>query len=522
MKKTTKLMLMMSMVMALLVVLVACGGENGGNETPPPVTPPPGDTAGNDTTPSNDAPFEFSIMGTVWGDFPEDGGMIFTAIEAATNTNVDLRMFPQDGFPERITTTLASGNLPDVIVAGADLAMLVHEGAIIPLDDLLAAYGPNILAALGDDIVFSRFAADGQIYALPNIVDYRPNFAMQVRTDWLDQLGLDIPNTWDEWVHAWEQMLTLDNNIVPFAGDIYGLLPSFGLYTSNRQMWLTDANGGLTIAPEMPEFRSFLEAMSDLHARGILDPEFAQRGTIVGNFESVENVLNAGIAGSVVTWATNTRTITNTLMEIDENARLLGVAPVPGPNGHRGTPARARVSGSTAITIAGADRAREIIQFFDFLYTEEGRRLMSFGIEGETFEFVNGAPVITPDFLNFSVARQAGINFTAMAHHMDGDAFAQLMFGGTADQLSYMDRIAFDANFASQDYWFSNVPNIGGTTAAAIEHGAFIFPQLETLIARTIIGEITVDEFFVQYDALRPLGLQAILDDAVAAWAIVQ
>ena len=519
MKKNTKLMLMLSIVGALLFVLVACGG----NEEPaPPVvdTPTPGDTV-EDPTP-NAAPFEFSIMGTVWGDFPEDGGKIFAALEEATNTRVDLQMFPSDGFPERITTTLASGNLPDVIVAGADLAMLVNEGAIIPLDDLLEAYGQNILAALGDDIVFSRFAADGKIYALPNIVDYRPFFAMQVRTDWLDELGLDVPDTWDEWIHAWEQMLTLGNNIVPYAGDIYAFLPSFGLYTSNRQMWLTDADGNLTIAPEMPQFRAYLEAMNDLHNRGILDQEFAIRGTIVGNFDSVENALNAGIAGSVVTWATNTRTVTQNLTEINEDARLLGVLPVPGPDGHRGTPARARVSGSTAITIAGADRGREIIQFFDFLFTEEGRRLMSFGIEGETFEFVNGEPMLLPDFLNFTPARQAGINFTAMAHHMDGDAFAQLMFGGTVDQLTYMERIAYDANFASQDHWFSNVPNIGGTTAAAIEHGAFIFPQIEALIARTVIGELSIDEFFEQYDALRPLGLQAILDQATDAWARVR
>jgi len=108
-----------------------------------------------------------------------------------------------------------------------------------------------------------------------------------------------------------------------------------------------------------------------------------------------------------------------------------------------------------------------------------------------------------------------------MAHHMDGEAFAQLMFGGTVDQLNDMERIAFDANFASADYWFSNVPNVGGTTAANIEHGAFIFPELEGLIARTIIGELTVDEFFEQYDALRPLGLQAILDDAAEAWQLV-
>jgi len=520
MKKCTKLMLMMSMAVILLIALVACGNDpdvadNGGGGDTPATTPTPGDDNGDD------APFEFSIMGAVWGDFPEDGGKIFAALEEATNTNVDLRMFPQDGFPERLTTTLASGDLPDVIVAGPDLAMLVNEGAIIPLDDLLEAYGQNILAALGDDIVFSRFAADGKIYALPNIVDYRPNFAMQVRTDWLDQLDLDVPDTWDEWVHAWEQMLTLDANIVPYAGDIYAFLPSFGLFTSSRQMWLTDAAGNLTIAPEMPEFRSYLEAMRDLHERGILDQEFAIRGTIVGNFESVENALNAGIAGSVVTWATNTRTVTQNLMEIDEDARLLGVLPVPGPDGHRGTPARARVSGSTAITIAGADRAREIIQFFDFLYSEEGRILMSFGIEGETFEFVDGEPFLLPDFLNFTPARQAGINFTAMAHHMDGEAFAQLMFGGTVDQLNDMERIAFDANFASADYWFSNVPNVGGTTAANIEHGAFIFPELEGLIARTIIGELTVDEFFEQYDALRPLGLQAILDDAAEAWQLV-
>ena len=41
------------------------------------------------------------------------------------------------------------------------------------------------------------------------------------------------------------------------------------------------------------------------------------------------------------------------------------------------------------------DNIEEIIAMFDFLYTEEGMLLKNFGIEGLTYEMINGEPIYT-------------------------------------------------------------------------------------------------------------------------------
>jgi len=51
------------------------------------------------------------------------------------------------------------------------------------------------------------------------------------------------------------------------------------------------------------------------------------------------------------------------------------------------------------------ERAIEIVQFMDFWFSEPGAMLTNFGIEGESFEFVNGEP----QFFPHALAHEGGI-----------------------------------------------------------------------------------------------------------------
>ena len=42
----------------------------------------------------------------------------------------------------------------------------------------------------------------------------------------------------------------------------------------------------------------------------------------------------------------------------------------------------------------------ETIKYFDFWFTEEGRRLANFGVEGQQYEMVDGKPIFTQEFLD--------------------------------------------------------------------------------------------------------------------------
>lgn len=516
-KLSKKLMCAMVAAMMLTGGMAGCGSK----EKSPEAT-------GEATSNEKSGGVEFSYMGNIWDPHPQDGNPVFDEMMKRTNTHIDFQWYPNANYEEKVGVTLASNKIPDVIYGG-NVPSLVEQGAIIPLDDLLEKHGQNILKAIGqEDLKFVRQANDGKIYHIPTILDFPPAYAMQIRKDWLTNVGIEkTPETWDEWKTAWKAFKEQDangdgdaTNEIPYAGDIYSLMPAFGLNVADKFGFVEDKDGNYTLAYELPEFRLFLEEMRNLYQEGILDKEFSTRGTFVNNTE-LEKVFQANLAGSGMTWAANTRTTTEVLREIDKNAALIGVKPVKGPEGHQGIPQRKRVSGSAAITIAGEEKAEDIIKFFDYIFSPEGEKLMSYGIEGVHHEMVDGKPQLkAPYNESFKTAREAGLNFTPLPHVFSGDAYMQLTLGGKkVEELSEPMKMFYDALTAGQDNFFVPTPVL--STEAYAEKQAMIFPKIESLMAECVIGKISVDDFYTEYAKLKPIGLQDILDQGNVAWKAI-
>ena len=97
-------------------------------------------------------PVELSIMYSV-GSTVTGEDLVLNKILELTNVKADLIQTTGDGHLEKLNSTLASGELPDIVYLQDDSQMntWISEGALLPLDDLIAEYGPNIQAAVGDD-----------------------------------------------------------------------------------------------------------------------------------------------------------------------------------------------------------------------------------------------------------------------------------------------------------------------------------------------------------------------------------
>ena len=63
---------------------------------------------------------------------------------------------------------------------------------------------------------------------------------------------------------------------------------------------------------------------------------------------------------------------------------------------HRRTPVKPE---GWAITMANKHPV-ETIKYFDFFFSEEGRRMANFGIEGKHYDMIDGKPIFKPEVLN--------------------------------------------------------------------------------------------------------------------------
>lgn len=518
-----------------LGALAACSG-GGTTSTSTPGSSNTIEVEGSSSEAAAD-PVEFTIMSSIWGDHEKslnDAGSndLLDELMKRTNTKVNYKWFPADQYANRVSTTLAGDEIPEVI--NGAMALLVDEGAALPLDDLLAEHGPNILASYADHSTESaklRSVVDGKTYAIPFALIYPPAYSWSIRTDWLANVGIEEkPETWDEWLAVWEAFKTQDpnqdgnaDNDIPYSGDIYSLMPAFGMNVSNRNGIMIDEDGNYTIAEESPYFREYLEAMRDMFEKGYLDAEFAQRGVYVDNV-SLTDAINAGLVGSTYTWAEITRTATSGLGEVIEGAKLEGIVPPTGPNGASGLPSRGMITPTSIITVTAEKKGIEadIIKYFNYIFSDEGTVLSSYGIEGVHHDLVDGKPVLKSELsATFADARTAGLNFTPLAHHFDAAGYESIMLAGNSYEESTDEtKLFYDALNMNEGYFFNQTPTMN--TEAYMEYGTDIFTQLGSALAECVAGVISIDEFFSRYENLKTSGLNEILEEGNAAWQSMQ
>ena len=131
--------------------------------------------------------------------------------EQKTGVHVNWTQIASGEASTQKTLSLASGNYPDIYSTGFSTAELLQygttDGILIPLEDLIAEYAPNIQNVLDTrpDIVSAVTAPDGHIYCL-----YRTDPAtytlvrnkLYVNHDWLykymEETGNEQPATCDE------------------------------------------------------------------------------------------------------------------------------------------------------------------------------------------------------------------------------------------------------------------------------------------------------------------------------------
>jgi len=106
---------------------------------------------------------------------------------------------PGQEYTERVNAIMASGDMPHLMWMNSlnQYIDYAKQGAFWPLDDFLG--DPETLPTLTGypNYAYDMMRVDGKIFAIPSVRISRP-FNIHVRTDWLDQFGLDIPTTIDE------------------------------------------------------------------------------------------------------------------------------------------------------------------------------------------------------------------------------------------------------------------------------------------------------------------------------------
>lgn len=216
----------------------------------------------------------------------------------------------------KLSTAIMSGDYPDIIKSKvADYKNYAESGVIADITDVYEKYASDELKAymnFDGGKALDSLKIDGKLYGLPIISNpYSGANMMFIRQDWLDNLGLSMPETMED-LQAVAHAFTYDDPDGNGKNDTYGLaldgikvintsvgnmdpfFNAFGVYLGKNGMsYVTDDSGNITWGgANVDGMKSALQLLQDMYKDGSLAKDF-----ITMDDQSVFEEAGSGRAG---------------------------------------------------------------------------------------------------------------------------------------------------------------------------------------------------------------------------------
>ncbi len=210
-------------------------------------------------------------------------------IKEATGYDVTYFSLPAEKAAEKLLAEVAGGADYDVINVNVNLwRTLMAQGALMPLNDLLDAYGKDILDGNTEEVWKTLSDADGSIYGVPYMYPHSQEVAsfMAARLDLMKKAGIAaVPTTIDEFYNALKTLKAYyGDQYIPFTGPYKPasegnenwvipktIASAYGIYND----WMVDKDGKVYYMTEAPKFADMIKFLTKLNTEGLLDADWA-------------------------------------------------------------------------------------------------------------------------------------------------------------------------------------------------------------------------------------------------------
>ena len=367
-----------------------------------------------------EAPTEITIFYTGTCDVDRNESALLKVFEEKTNTKLTV-IETADDADQKLATLLATGDDIDVFRHKEFIVgnKMVNEGFVRPVDDLLE-YMPNFMSRWDKETLDLFRASDGKLYMLPNMRDVGYG-AIFFRNDWMENLGIEYPKTLDDYYNMLYAFRYNDPDgngqndtwgcVTEGAGSFQLFSAPFGLPLN---CWLVE-DGELYWSDAHPRMKEALEFGAKIFADGIAPVEY-----LTMTSTEAEQLVCNGLAGAWQTVSSANARRMIALREVDTDATS-AVLEVPTAEGvEKGYVSMSNIvevtdlgakSASSAAYITSSvsdEKVIKIAQFIDWFYTDEGATTLTYGVEGLSYNMVDGKPELTEEYQNLDALRSLG------------------------------------------------------------------------------------------------------------------
>ena len=324
-------------------------------------------------------------------------------IEDKTGLDLDWQVVPLADRQTKLNLFMTGGTYPDVILdhywSPSEQLLYGEQGAIIPLQDLIAEYGPNIQKALDDNPLVKNnlVMEDGNIYSIPTVgaaQHMQCAKKMWINQTWLDNLGLEMPQTTEDFYNVLKAFKEKDangngdpNDEVPMSGSLTGwntdtmeaLMNSFVYYDKGKNS-LFVKDGKVVFSKNTDEWKDGLEYMNKLYSEELIDPlYFSQNADELKKLANAPDAAKVGVCGGGSIGA---------FIQLGDSDRWLEYAAMPpleGPKGVRNSIYMPNYGDPVLSITDKCANPEVVIRLFDLMFTEEGFMGNHTGVKGTDY-----------------------------------------------------------------------------------------------------------------------------------------
>ena len=557
MKKLTRIL---AMLLVLLFALSACGqtgssaeppasaGSAVAENTPAPETPAPVPeepaSAEEASAQEPEAPevvisyplFDELHTYSIWlGTAPDlsdvvsnmEEFVIFRELEKITNVGWDATMVSFMAEAEQFQLMVAGGEYTDVVCKAVDnyngtVDQAIEDDFLIDLKPYIPENMPNLSRWFQQypELPKQLTSEGGAIGAFPKLYKEPSDISSggMIRADWLEDLNLEAPKTYDDMYNILNEFRDKKGATAPLAIAMPSGVQSELLAGYNISGGFYQVDGEIRYGAVQPEFKDYLTMMNKWYSEGLIDELF-----LTNSYESLVDmspVLN-GTCG--IWYGTAAQAISYMISSsADPNMRITGVTNVTpdGSMAHVGESGTVFDSHLWSITTV-CQEPEVICQYIDYVYSEEGTLLANYGVEGETFTYVDGVPRLTDLVLN-----NPNYSYGAAMNIFVCDRMTPAPFVIDEDRVraDYIeDQINAIEVWNNCNDGLYNLPRAGINMSVDESNEYYsLYPDIETYmdenIVKFIVGDKSLDEFDAYVDTLTSMGIDRCVELEQAAY----
>lgn len=308
---------------------------------------------------------------------------------------VDMNLIQgSDNWKQQLALFISGGDIPDLMafMDASTFQGYAAEGAFYDITDLVYDY-PNIISYLSTvsgytaEDLLKRTSIDGRIYGIPGVTVARSYYTENVRTDWLENVGMELPVTLDDWTNVMRAFVNNDpdqdgqKNTYGFSGSrgYNSLTPFFGAFGARPDQCYFLQDGQVITNVISEEYKESLVYLRDIYKEGLIDPEM-----FIANDQQTYEKWVRGEFGLWNSWWSGAGNSVARYAYLDTNPEdsIAIINPPVNEDGKSGVIAQDPCENYFAIGY-NSKNVEAVLQLIDYACSTDGHRTLMWGVEGQ-------------------------------------------------------------------------------------------------------------------------------------------